>query len=689
MKQDAEIIIFDTTLRDGEQSPGATMTIQEKVAIAEGLDAMGVDIIEAGFAIASPGDFECVEAIAKQIKNAAVCSLARAKKIDIEAAAKAVACAKRPRIHTFISTSKIHLEHQFKMTETQALDAIQESVSFARNFCDDVEWSAMDATRTHIDYLARAVETAIQYGARTINIPDTVGYTMPHEFAAMIRALRVKVPNIDQAIISVHCHNDLGLAVANSLAAIDAGARQVECTINGIGERAGNAALEEIIMAIKTRQDIMPYHTHIDTTHIARMSKLVSATTGFAVQKNKAIVGANAFAHESGIHQDGILKARETYEIMRPESIGLNKTELVMGKHSGRAAFKNKLAELNINIADANFEALFLRFKALGDRKKQIMDKDIFALIDSDNCSNDMSQKDMNRIPSIIIPNKKADYIWIDGEFMPWEDANVHSMSHGIHYGSAVFEGERAYAGKIFKSIEHSDRFQRSANMLDMKITYSSAELNVIKHELLRRNRLSDAYVRPIAWRGVENLSVASHKCSVHVAIAAWSWGSYFGVTNIFEEGLKLMWADWVRPAPNMAPVAAKAAGLYIIGSLSKNKAEQQGFHDALMLDYRGYVAECSGANFFMVIDGEIHTPIADCFLDGITRRTAIDIARYKNIKVIERYIEPHEIKHAEEVFITGTAVEICPVGQIGEQHFKIGPISKMIAAEYADMVRR
>ena len=285
--------------------------------------------------------------------------------------------------------------------------------------------------------------------------------------------------------------------------------------------------------------------------------------------------------------------------------------------------------------------------------------------------------------------NKKAEYIWMNGEFMPWEEAWVHSMSHGLHYGTAVFEGERAYGGKIFKSIGHSERFHRSAEMLDMTVDYSPQELHEIKMELLAKNGLTDAYIRPIAWRNVENLSVASHQCSVNVAIAAWKWGNYFGAVNVFESGLKLAWADWVRPSPEMAPVAAKASGLYIIGSLSKNKAEKAGFHDALMLDYRGYVAECTGANFFMVQDGKIHTPIADCFLDGITRRSAIEIARAKKIPVIERHIWPDEINFADEIFITGTAVEVCPVGQVGEQSFKVGAITKMIADEYAAWVRR
>ncbi|MDP1615005.1 MAG: 2-isopropylmalate synthase, partial [Methylococcales bacterium] len=316
------IIILDTTLRDGEQAPGATMTLNQKIEIARALDDMGVDIIEAGFAAASAGDFHCIEEISKVIKNATVCSLARAKIADISAAGEAVKLAKKSRIHTFISTSDLHLKHQFKITPDEALAIIASSVQSARNLCDDVEWSAMDATRSNIDFLARAVEIAIDAGASTINIPDTVGYTMPDQFGTLIRNLRESVPNSDKAIFSVHCHNDLGMAVANSLTAVMNGARQVECTINGLGERAGNAALEEIVMAVRTRQDYFPCDTRIDTTHIVSASKLVSGITGFPVQPNKAIVGANAFAHESGIHQDGVLKHRETYEIMRAEDVG-------------------------------------------------------------------------------------------------------------------------------------------------------------------------------------------------------------------------------------------------------------------------------------------------------------------------------------------------------------------------------
>lgn len=380
-KQD-RVIIFDTTLRDGEQSPGATMNLEEKLLIAEVLDNMGVDVIEAGFAIASDGDFEAVQEVAKRVKKASVCSLARAKPDDIDRAAEALKKAKRPRIHTFISTSPIHIEYQLKSTPERVLEDINASVSRARNLCDDVEWSAMDATRSDIDFLCKAIEIAIKAGARTVNIPDTVGYTLPYEFDATIRTIINKVPNIDKAVISVHCHNDLGLAVANSLSAVHAGARQIECTVNGIGERAGNTAMEEVVMAIKTRNDLMPFTTNIDTTQIMRASKLVSNVTGFVVQNNKAIVGANAFAHESGIHQDGMLKNAKTYEIMTPESVGLTKSNLVMGKHSGRHAFKDKLKELGYNLGDNAFEDAFARFKALADKKKEIYDDDIIAIVD-------------------------------------------------------------------------------------------------------------------------------------------------------------------------------------------------------------------------------------------------------------------------------------------------------------------
>ncbi|HVY04068.1 MAG TPA: 2-isopropylmalate synthase [Caulobacterales bacterium] len=379
---DNHVRIFDTTMRDGEQSPGASMTHEEKLELAALMDSMGVDIIEAGFPIASNGDFEAVHAVAKIVKTSVVCGLARAGVKDIERAGEAVKPAARPRIHTFISTSPQHRDFILKMSQEDVLNAIQESVMAARNLTDDVEWSAQDATRTERDYLKRCVETAIRAGARTINLPDTVGYSFPQEYGALFKDMIETVPGADRVVFSAHCHNDLGLAVANSLAAIMNGARQVECAINGLGERAGNAALEEIVMALKVRGDGMPYATQIDTTKIMRASKMVSTITGFPVQYNKAIVGKNAFSHESGIHQDGMLKNAQTYEIMRPEDVGQNATNLVMGKHSGRHAFKDKLEELGYVLSDNQFQDAFQRFKDLADRKKNVYDDDIVALVD-------------------------------------------------------------------------------------------------------------------------------------------------------------------------------------------------------------------------------------------------------------------------------------------------------------------
>jgi 2-isopropylmalate synthase len=378
------VVIFDTTLRDGEQSPGASMNLEEKLRIAGLLEEMGVDVIEAGFPIASNGDFEAVREIARLVKTASVCGLARAGRMDIDRAWEALKHAKRPRIHTFLSTSALHMKYKLQMEPEAVHQAVIDSVTYARNLCDDVEWSPEDGSRTDHDFLCRTVESAIKAGARTINVPDTVGYAVPEEFAALIRMLVERVPNIDKAIISVHCHNDLGLAVANSLAAVGAGARQIECTVNGLGERAGNCAMEEVVMALKTRQDAMPYSTGIKTDCITRASRLVSTITGFVVQPNKAIVGANAFAHESGIHQDGMLKHAGTYEIMTPESVGLNRSTLVMGKHSGRHAFKMKLHELGFDLGDNALADTFRRFKDLADRKKEIFDEDLVALVDDE-----------------------------------------------------------------------------------------------------------------------------------------------------------------------------------------------------------------------------------------------------------------------------------------------------------------
>ena len=380
----ARVIIFDTTLRDGEQSPGASMNLDEKLRIAQVLEELGVDVIEAGFPIASTGDFEAVREIAKIITETSVAGLARAGSKDIDRAWEALKHAVRPRIHTFISTSPLHMKYKLQMEPEAVHEAVIDSVGYARNLCDDVEWSPEDGARTEHDFLCRCVESAIKAGARTINIPDTVGYAVPEEFAALIEMVINRVPNIDQAIISVHCHNDLGLAVANSLAALRAGARQVECTINGLGERAGNAAMEEIVMALRTRHDAMPFHTGIKTEYITKASRLVSTITGFVVQPNKAIVGANAFAHEAGIHQDGVLKHAETYEIMTPETVGLTKSILVMGKHSGRHAFKEKLKELGFELDDAAAEDAFRRFKNLADKKKEIFDEDIVTLVDDE-----------------------------------------------------------------------------------------------------------------------------------------------------------------------------------------------------------------------------------------------------------------------------------------------------------------
>ncbi|MEA2930937.1 MAG: 2-isopropylmalate synthase [Hyphomicrobiales bacterium] len=378
------VLIFDTTLRDGEQCPGATMTHEEKLEVAELLDEMGVDVIEAGFPIASDGDFAAVHEIAKRTKKAVVCGLSRAGAKDIDRAAEAIKPAKRGRIHTFLSTSPVHMKWKLQMTPEQVFELVVAQVTRARNHTDDVEWSAEDGTRTDHDFLCRCVEAAIKAGATTINIPDTVGYTVPDEYHDLFKMVMERVPNSDQARFSVHCHNDLGMAVANSLAGVRAGARQIEVAVNGIGERAGNTALEEVVMAMNVRNDVMPYHTGIDATMLMRASKLVSAVTSFPVQYNKAIVGRNAFAHESGIHQDGMLKNNQTYEIMMPESVGVKQTSLVMGKHSGRHAFVHKLEELGYKLASNQLEDAFVRFKTLADRKKHVYDEDIEALVDEE-----------------------------------------------------------------------------------------------------------------------------------------------------------------------------------------------------------------------------------------------------------------------------------------------------------------
>ncbi|RUQ35001.1 MAG: 2-isopropylmalate synthase [Candidatus Competibacteraceae bacterium] len=377
-----KLIIFDTTLRDGEQSPGASMTKEEKVRIAKMLERMRVDVIEAGFPIASPGDFEAVRAVARAVKDSVVCGLARAADADIDRAGEALKDAAAGRIHTFIATSPIHMKMKLRQEPEQVLERAVEAVRRARRWTDDVEFSAEDAGRSELDFLCRITEAVIEAGARTINIPDTVGYNIPDQFASTIRTLIERVPNADKAVFSVHCHNDLGLAVANSLAAVLAGARQVECTINGLGERAGNASLEEIVMAVRTRHDVFQLETRIDTTQIVPASRLVANITGFPVQPNKAIVGANAFAHESGIHQDGVLKHRETYEIMRAEDVGWSANRMVLGKHSGRNAFRTRLEELGVSFAsEAELNAAFARFKELADKKHEVYDEDLQALV--------------------------------------------------------------------------------------------------------------------------------------------------------------------------------------------------------------------------------------------------------------------------------------------------------------------
>lgn len=377
-----KLIIFDTTMRDGEQSPGASMTREEKLRIGRQLERMKVDVIEAGFPAASNGDFESVRAVAHAVKDSIICGLARATENDIRRAGEAVKPANASRIHTFIATSPIHMEKKLRMQPEQVIEQAVKSVKLARSLAADVEFSPEDAGRSDIDFLCRILEKVIEAGASTINIPDTVGYTMPEQFSEMIRSLRERIPNSDKVVWSVHCHNDLGLAVANSLSAVMAGARQIECTVNGLGERAGNASLEEIVMAVRTRQDFFPCDTHLDATQIVPASKMVSAITGFPVQPNKAIVGANAFAHESGIHQDGVLKSRETYEIMRAEDVGWSTNKLVLGKHSGRSAFKSRLQELGIQLeSEESLNAAFLRFKELADKKHEIFDDDLVMLV--------------------------------------------------------------------------------------------------------------------------------------------------------------------------------------------------------------------------------------------------------------------------------------------------------------------
>jgi 2-isopropylmalate synthase len=381
---DDRLVIFDTTLRDGEQSPGASMNLAEKVEIAHALADLGVDVIEAGFPIASPGDFEAVQSIARQVEGPVICGLARCNPDDIDRAWEALKDAPRPRIHVFLATSAIHREFKLKMAKEEILRRAVEGVERAKGYCEDVEFSPEDAARTEPDFLAEVVGKAVAAGATTLNIPDTVGYAVPSQYAAAIRHLKENVPGIDKVVLSVHCHNDLGLAVANSLAALAEGARQVECTINGLGERAGNCALEEIVMAVRTRADYFRLQSGINTRRLHPTSRLVSRVTGLQVQRNKAVVGQNAFAHEAGIHQDGMLKERRTYEIMRPEDVGFQRTELVLGKHSGRHALRQRLRDLGYHLDDEQMQRVFEAFKLLADRKKEIYDADVEALAEAE-----------------------------------------------------------------------------------------------------------------------------------------------------------------------------------------------------------------------------------------------------------------------------------------------------------------
>jgi 2-isopropylmalate synthase len=501
------VLIFDTTLRDGEQCPGATMTFEEKLEVAELLDEMGVDIIEAGFPIASQGDFDAVSEIARRVKKAVVAGLARAISADIARASEAVRQAKRPRIHTFVSTSPIHLAHQMRKGEDEVVEIIQATVTQARNLVDNVEWSAMDATRTSIDYLCRCVDQAIRAGATTINLPDTVGYATPEEYGAMFRQVRERVANSDKAIFSVHCHDDLGLAVANSLAGVEAGARQVECTINGLGERAGNAALEEVVMALKTRHDALPFVTGIDSTQLTRASRLVSAVTSFPVQYNKAIVGRNAFAHESGIHQDGMLKHAQTYEIMTPESVGVSKTSLIMGKHSGRAAFKSKLKELGYQLGDNAIEDAFNRFKALADRKKHVYDEDIEALIDEEIASahDRIRLLSMTIIAGTMGPQTATMTLDIEGEHKTIQstgngpvDASFnciktlvpHEATLELYQVSAVTEGTDAQAEVSVRLQAAGKTFTGRAADTDTLVASAKAYLSALNKLSARRDRI-------------------------------------------------------------------------------------------------------------------------------------------------------------------------------------------------------
>ena len=505
MTQD-RVYIFDTTLRDGEQSPGATMTHSEKLELAEMLDDMGVDIIEAGFPIASEGDFKAVSDIAKRSKNSMICGLARANFKDIDRCAEAVRHAAQPRIHTFIGTSPLHRAIP-NLTQDEMAERIHETVTHARNLCDNVQWSPMDATRTEYDYLCRTIEIAIKAGASTINIPDTVGYTAPRESAELIRRLIKDVPGATEVIFATHCHNDLGMATANSLAAVDAGARQIECTINGLGERAGNTALEEVVMAMKVRNDIMPFRTQIDSTKIMAISRRVATVSGFAVQCNKAIVGKNAFAHEGGIHQDGMLKNAETFEIMRPEDVGLGETNLVMGKHSGRAALRSKLKDLGIDLADNQLNDVFARFKDLADRKKEVFDEDLLALVRADTAdeqSDHLNLKSLRVVCGTQGPQEASLELSIDGvvrsvtatgdgpvdaTFNAVKELYPHAARLQLYQVNAVTEGTDAQATVSVRMEEEGKIATGQSADTDTVVASAKAYINALNRLIVRREK--------------------------------------------------------------------------------------------------------------------------------------------------------------------------------------------------------
>jgi len=516
-----KVFIFDTTMRDGEQSPGASMSVEEKIQISRVFDEMGIDIIEAGFPISSPGDFEAVSAISKSVKNSIPCGLARATKKDIDACHESLKFAKRFRIHTFISTSPVHMKHKLNMTNEQVLGAIKESVTYAKKFTDDVEWSCEDGTRTDLDFMYKTIELAIKCGATTINIPDTVGYSIPEEFAKTIKLIKNNVPNIDKAIISAHCHNDLGLAVANALSGLSAGVRQIECTINGIGERAGNAALEEVVMAIKTRPDLMPYETGINTTLLSKASKIVSNATGFPVQYNKAIVGKNAFAHEAGIHQDGMLKNRQTYEIMTPESVGVKQTSLVMGKHSGRHAFKDKLNSLGYpDLTDDIVGNAFAKFKVLADKKKHVYDEDIIALVDDslNKESNVINLKSLKVFAGTGEPQKAEMTLEVYGELKKANETGdgpvdaifkcikklyPHDVKLQLYQVHAVTEGTDAQATVSVRIEEKGKTTVGQAADTDTLVASANAYLNALNKMIIKREKTAPEEFEQERMKGI------------------------------------------------------------------------------------------------------------------------------------------------------------------------------------------